>query len=106
MFAGGVRFHTAVVFLIVVVDACHIYSWFLPMSWVLGLSILSICRVYIYFEVYVRLIMSSYLLFCTRYLLQCLVYHMLSKMKRGSGIYRVISNQITTTQAVMIRCTM
>ena len=28
---------------------CHIYSWFLPMSWVLGLSILlSICRVYIY----------------------------------------------------------
>ena len=42
MFAGGVRFHTSVVFLIqsVVVVACHIYSWFLPMSWVLGLSIL------------------------------------------------------------------
>ena len=34
------------------------------MSWVLGVSILlSICRVYIYFEVYVRLIMSSYLFF-------------------------------------------
>ena len=31
--------------------------------------------------------MSSYLLFCTStYLLQCLVYHMLSKMK-SSGIY-------------------
>ena len=46
MFAGGVRFHTAVV---VVVAACHIYSWFLPMSWVLDLNILlSICRVYIY----------------------------------------------------------
>ena len=28
---------------------CHIYSWFLPMWWVLGLSILlSICREYIY----------------------------------------------------------
>ena len=40
---------------------CHIYSWFLPMLWVLGLSILlSICCVYMY----VRLIMSSYLLFC------------------------------------------
>ena len=35
MFAGGgVRFHTAVVFL----AACHIYSWFLPVSWVLDLS--------------------------------------------------------------------
>ena len=63
MIAGGVRFHTSVVFLIqlVVVVTCYIYSWFLPMSWVLGLSILlSICRVY----TYVRLIMSSYLLFC------------------------------------------
>ena len=68
MIAGGVRFHTSVVFLIqlVVVVTCYIYSWFLPMSWVLGLSILlSICRVY----TYVRLIMSSYLLFCTSYLL-------------------------------------
>ena len=72
MFAGGVRFHTSVAFLIVVV-ACHIYSWFLPMSCVLGLSTLFICRVYIY----VRLIMSSYLLFCIYF--KCLVYHMLSK---------------------------
>ena len=40
------------------VVACHIYSWFLPMSWVLDLSILlSICRVYRY----VGLVMSSYL---------------------------------------------
>ena len=28
---------------------CHIYSWFLPMSWILDLSaLLSICRAYIY----------------------------------------------------------
>ena len=51
MFAGGVRFHTAVVFLVCSSCSClcHIYSWFLPMSWVLDLSILlSICRAYIY----------------------------------------------------------
>ena len=43
---------------------CHIYSWFLSMCWVLSLSVLlSICRVY----TYVRLIMSSYLLFCLVY---------------------------------------
>ena len=61
-FAGGVRCHTSVVFLnTLIVVACHIYSWFLPMSWVLGLGILlSICCVYIH----VRLIISSYLLFC------------------------------------------
>ena len=53
MFAGGVRFHTYVVFLIQSVVSCsclcHIYSWFLPMSWILGLSILlSIYCVYTY----------------------------------------------------------
>ena len=86
MFAGGVRFHTAVVFLIhsvVVVVACVIFiriSWFLPMSWVLHLSIsLSICRVYMY----VRLIMPGYLFFCIYFNVW---YHMLSKM-RSSGIY-------------------
>ena len=69
MFTDGVKFNTSVVFLTKIVVACHIYSWFLSMWWVLSLSVLlSICRVYIY----VRLIMSSYLLFC-------LVYYMLSK---------------------------
>ena len=35
--------------------------------------------------IYVRRVMSSYLLFCcTRYLLRCLVYHMLSKARRNS----------------------
>ena len=60
----GVKFYTSVAFLnTAVVVACHIYSWFLSMWWVLSLSILlSICRVYTY--IYVRLIMSSYLLFC------------------------------------------
>ena len=49
MFTGGVKFNTSVVFLTKVVVACHIYSWFLSMWWVLSLSILlSICRVYIY----------------------------------------------------------
>ena len=37
-------------------------------------------------DIYVQPIMSSYLFFCTRYLLQCSAYHMLSKM-RSSGIY-------------------
>ena len=56
------------------------------MSWVLGLSILlSICCVYIY----VRLIMSSYLLFCIYF--QCLVYLLLSKLKEALEFtYRVI----------------
>ena len=47
----GVKFYTSVVFLKYssCSGLCHIYSWFLIMSWVLSLSILlSICRVYIY----------------------------------------------------------
>ena len=72
MLTGGVKFYTSVVFF-KKYSSCsglyHIYSWFLSMWRVLSLSILlSICRVHIY----VRLIMSSYLLFC-------LVYYMLSK---------------------------
>ena len=51
------------------------------MSWVLGLSILlSICRVYIY----VRLIMSSYLLFCI-YFSMFGVSH--AVQMKSSGIY-------------------
>ena len=85
MFASGVRFYTSVAFLMqqLVVVACviRIYSWFLPMSWVLGLSILlSVVCVYICSGDYVELRVILYLL-------QCLVYHMLSKMKRSSGIY-------------------
>ena len=54
--------------------------------WALDPSILlSICRVYIPGSLYVRLIMSSYVPVLL-YLLQCLVDHMLSKM-RSSGIY-------------------
>ena len=59
MFAGGVRFHTAVSCLFKESSCsclCHIYSWFLPMWLVLALSILlSFCRVYIY----VRLICEA-----------------------------------------------
>ena len=74
MFTDGVKFNTSVVFFNQNCSGlCHIYSWFLSMWWVLSLSVLlSICRVYIY----VRLIMSSYLLFC-------LVYYMLSKWKEA-----------------------
>ena len=52
MFAGcGVRFHTAVVFLTQssCICLCHTHSWFLPMSWVLDLSILLsifVCSLY------------------------------------------------------------
>ena len=61
-FTGGVRFHIAVVFLIlVVVVACHIYSWFSPDVVGIGTaqSMLSI-----FVCIYVRLIMSGYLFFC------------------------------------------
>ena len=41
--------YSSCVFNTVGVLACHIYSWFLPMSWILDLSILlSTCRAYIY----------------------------------------------------------
>ena len=54
--------YSSCVFNTVGVLACHIYSWFLPMSWILDLSILlSTCRAYIY--IYVRLVMPSYLFF-------------------------------------------
>ena len=55
------------------------------MSWVLGLSlfVVYLSCVYICSADYVELPVILYLL-------QCLVYHMLSKMKRSSGItYRV-----------------
>ena len=56
-------YHTAV-YLVHRSCLCHIYSRFLPMSWILDLSILlSLCRAYIY----VRLVMPSYLLFCCIY---------------------------------------
>ena len=71
MFTGGVKLNTSVVFLTKVVVVCVIFIPGFSMWWVLSLSVLlSICRVCIY--IYVRLIMSSYLLFC-------LVYYMLSK---------------------------
>ena len=40
MFTDGVKFNTSVLFLTKIVVACHIYSWFLSMWWVLSLSIL------------------------------------------------------------------
>ena len=90
MFAGsGVRFHTAVscinTVLIVVVTCVIFIHGFFRSSDVVGTGseyfVVYLSCVYI-----VRLIMSSYLFFCTRYLLQCSAYHMLSKM-RSSGIY-------------------
>ena len=64
------------------VVACHIYSWFLPMSWVLDLSILLSIFVCVY------ICSADYVgLPAPLYLLRCLVYHMLSKMRRSSGIY-------------------
>ena len=66
---------------------CHMYSWFLPMSWILDLSILlSICRAYMYIcsAGYAKLPVLLYLL-------QCLVYQMLSKTRTSSGsLHRVI----------------
>ena len=78
----GVKFYTSVVFLKYssCSGLCHIYSWFLSMWWVLSLSILlSICRVYIY----VRLIMSSYLLFCISFAMFGISHAV--QMKRSSA---------------------
>ena len=75
MFTGGLRFHTAVVVLLIqqlVVVACVIF-----------IHGFSRCRgeyfvVYFRMYIYVRLIMSGYLFFCIYF--NVLVYHMLSKM--------------------------
>ena len=41
--------YSSYVFNTAVVVACHIYSWFLPMSWILDLMFfMSICPAYIY----------------------------------------------------------
>ena len=43
-------------------------------------------------SIYIRLVMSSYLLFCcTKYLFRCLVYHMLSKTRNSRSLHRVIA---------------
>ena len=65
MFTGGVRFYTAVVFLI---QYCSCLSYlFLVSPDVVSIGseyfVVYLSCVYIYFEVYVRLIMSSYLFF-------------------------------------------
>ena len=77
-------FNTAVV----VAWRCHIYSWFLPMSWILNLSILlSICRAYIYSVGYAELPVLLYLL-------QCWVYHMLSKTRRSSRNLHTVIGEV------------
>ena len=82
-------FNTAVV----VACVLRIYSWFLPMSWILDLSILlSICRAYIY----VRPVTLIYLFYCT-YLLQCLVYHILSKTRSSGNLHRVIGEVLVVS---------
>ena len=53
-------YHTAV-YLVHRSCLCHIYSWFLPMSWILDLSILlSICRAYIYIYIFGWLCRATY----------------------------------------------
>ena len=84
MFAGGVRFHTAVVFLIHC-SSCSCLSYlFLVSPNVVGIGseyfVVYLSCVYICSADYVELPVILYLL-------QCSVYHMLSKMKRSSGIY-------------------
>ena len=65
---------------------CHIYSWFLPMSWILDLSILfSTCRAHIY--MFGWLCRAT----CCSVVSTSMVYHMLSKTRRSSGsLHRVI----------------
>ena len=84
-------FNTAVV----VAWRCHIYSWFLPMSWILNLSIfLSNCRAYIYSVGYAE---PPVLL----YLLQC--YRMPSKTRRNSGnLHRVIGEVLVLGVLVVV----
>ena len=99
MFTGGVKFNTSrfcCELNTAVVVACHIYSWFLSMWWVLSLSILlSICRVYIY----VRLIMSSCLLFCISFAMFGISHAV--QMKRSSPC-RVIVEVLVSGLLVVV----
>ena len=81
MFAGGARFHTAVVLLIQQLQS--------PVIFILGFSRCREFIVYLSCVYILRSIRWAYYvdLPVFLHLLQCLVYHMLSKMKRGSEIY-------------------
>ena len=72
------------------------------MSWVLDLSIWLSIFVCIYL-VYVQLIVSGYLFFCI-YFIQCLVYHMLSKMiyTNVSDVPRSLQSWVSTIQTVVL----
>ena len=61
------------------------------MSWILDLLsiLLSICRLYIYIYIYICSADNAELPVLL-YLLQCLVYHMLSKMTSSGNLHRVI----------------
>ena len=82
MFAGGVRFYTSVVFLIQQLEL-PVSCLFLVSLHVVGIEsesiLLSICRVYIY----VRLITSSYLLFCISFAMFGISHAV--QMKRSSA---------------------
>ena len=81
---------------------CHTYSWFLLISWIMDLSILlSICRAYIYLYICSAGYASKPVLL---YLLQCLVYHMLSKTRRSSGsLHRVIGDVLVLVLLVVYK---
>ena len=89
-FTGGcVRFHTSLYFKYSSCSClCHIYSWFLPMSWILDLSIfLSVVCIYICLADYAELPVLLYLL-------QCWVYHMLSKTRRSSRNLHTVIGEV------------
>ena len=91
--------YSSCVFNTVGVLACHIYSWFLPMSWILDLSILlSTCRAYIYIYMFGWLCRATFFL----YLLQCVVYHMLSKTRRSSGNLRRVIGEVLLPSLLVV----
>ena len=77
---------------------CHIYSWFLPMSWILDLSILfSTCRAHIY--MFGWLCRAT----CCSVVSTSMVYHMLSKTRRSSGsLHRVIGEVLVLGLLVVV----
>ena len=93
--------HHTTVYLVHRSCLCHIYSWFLPMSWILDLSILlSICRAYIY-----MLYMFGWLCraTCCSVVSTSMVYHMLSKTRRSSGsLNRVIGKVLVLGLLVVV----
>ena len=54
------------------------------------------------YRLYVRLVKLSHLFFCTKYLLQCLVDHMLSKTRKSSGHLQRVMGEVLVLVLLLV----